>query len=44
MVSKVIALVAVYVRVLENRVGKLERPEFHPHPKGKKNKQKPDNR
>lgn len=42
--SKVIALVAVHVRILENRVGKLERPEFHPHPQRKKNKQKPDNR
>lgn len=38
--SKVIALVAVRVRILENRVGKLERPEFHPHPQRKKKQTK----
>lgn len=42
--SEVIALVAVYLRILENRVGKLERPEFHPHPqRRKKNKNLTDN-
>lgn len=41
--SEVIAMVAVYLRILENRVGKLEKPEFHPHPpKERKEKKIPD--